>query len=53
MREFLLLPLVIVGLLVLAPLVLIGLVIVSAIFMVGEKQGWARMGGFYQDDHDY
>jgi hypothetical protein len=31
-------------------MVLIGLAILTSIFLVGEKQGWARMGGFHQGD---
>lgn len=52
MREFLLLPIAAVGLLILAPLVLVGFAIVAAVLRVGEKHGWARTGGLHQDDLD-
>lgn len=52
MREFLLLPVVIVGAAVALPMVLVGLTIVGAIMFVGEKTGWAKIGGLHRDEHD-
>jgi hypothetical protein len=52
MREFLLLPLVVVGAIIVLPLALIALVGLGAIMWIGEKQGWMKVGGIHRDSED-
>ncbi|OWK27981.1 hypothetical protein [Sphingomonas mucosissima] len=60
MREFFLLPAVLVAGLAVGTLLLFimlfvifpTIIIFGVVLLIGERQGWARMGGLYRDDDE-
>ncbi len=52
MREFFLLPLVLITRVVVLPLAVLGIAFLCVGFLIAEGQGWARVGGVHQGDRD-
>lgn len=50
MREFLMLPLIFAGTLVMVPLALFVIAVYGIVIWLAEQDGWARIGGLHQDD---
>lgn len=52
MRDLMLLPVIAAAWLLLIPPALMVLAFAGVVLLLGEKQGWARLGGLHQDDRD-